>query len=186
MSQRTDKSRRKLLDTAGDLFFHEGYRAVGVDTIALESGIGKMTLYRHFASKDALIQAFLEESDAEFWAAFEHFAGLHPNDPKQQLADFFDGLENYVKSDSCQGCAFLNVAVDFPDRDHPAHQFAAAHKKKVRLRLGALVSAAGLPAEVADDLFLLMDGAMMSRRMFGTESPGSRVAAAARRILGMA
>ena len=56
----------KIFQTAAHLFYQHGYRAVGVDTIAAESGIGKMTLYRHYASKDDLIAAYLKDSNDAF------------------------------------------------------------------------------------------------------------------------
>jgi len=46
--------KQRLFQTAARLFYQRGYRAVGVDSIASESGIGKMTLYRHYPSKDEL------------------------------------------------------------------------------------------------------------------------------------
>ncbi len=61
----------RVFQTAGRLFYQYGYRAVGVDTIAAESGIGKMTLYRHYLSKDDLIVAYLKDSNEEFWNYFE-------------------------------------------------------------------------------------------------------------------
>ena len=64
-------SKDALFETAARLFYQRGYRATGVDTIAAESGIGKMTLYRHFPSKDALIAAYLYDSDRVFWEHFE-------------------------------------------------------------------------------------------------------------------
>ena len=63
--------KEKLFETAARLFYRHGYRATGVDTIAAESGIGKMTLYRHYPSKDDLIIAFLHQSDEDFWDYFE-------------------------------------------------------------------------------------------------------------------
>ena len=84
-----------LFATAARLFYEHGYRATGVDTIAAESGIGKMTLYRHFPSKDDLIVAYLRDSDRTFWEHFEaNTAGAATAQDK--LLAFFSGLQAYA------------------------------------------------------------------------------------------
>lgn len=178
-------SRARILDTAAALFFRDGYRAVGVDTIVAESGVAKMTLYRHFASKDDLIVAYLDDSNAAFWAWFDAATEPQAGHPRAQLLAFFDALEQLVTTPQCHGCPFLNAAVDFPEPAHPAHAIARAHKDAVRARLYDLARAAGLraPKSLADQLFLLMDGAFMAVRMFGPDNPALRVSAAARALI---
>ena len=85
-------ARERLFQTAADLFYRHGYRATGVDTIAAASGIGKMTLYRHYPSKDDLIVAYLRDSDEEFWAGFEQItAGA--TTARDKLLAFFAALQ---------------------------------------------------------------------------------------------
>ncbi len=81
--------KEKIFQTASRLFYQNGYRAVGVDTIAAESGIGKMTLYRHFPSKDDLIVAYLKDSDEFFWASFEQIT-KDAATPREKLLAFFE------------------------------------------------------------------------------------------------
>lgn len=88
METKTRTAKGKLLQTAARLFFQRGYRAVGVDTIAAQSGIGKMTLYRHFPSKDDLILAYLRESDSDFWQYFEQSTQL-AGSAREKLLAFF-------------------------------------------------------------------------------------------------
>jgi AcrR family transcriptional regulator len=178
-------ARELILASAGDLFYREGFRAVGVDTITERSGVAKMTLYRHFPSKDDLIAAYLEESNAKFWAWFEASLAAAGNNPRAQLLAFFAALEQLVTSAQCHGCPFLNAVVDFPERDHPAHAVALAHKQAVRARFHDLAAQAGAaaPSALADQLFLLMDGAFMAIRTFGVDNPAAHVAAAAQALL---
>lgn len=61
-------ARERVLETAGGLFYRYGFRAVGIDTVIAKSGVAKMTLYKHFPSKDALIAAYLERSNEAFWS----------------------------------------------------------------------------------------------------------------------
>lgn len=176
----------QLFTTAARLFYQHGYRAVGVDTIAAESGIGKMTLYRHYSSKDALILAFLRASDDQFWGEFEAATRDSPT-ARDQLLAFFEALAAYTVSEACFGCPFLNLATEYPEADNPGHRLSLEHKQAVRARFLHLAEQAGAqnPQELADGLFLLMDGAYMAARMFGSApgSPAARVAAAARHLV---
>src|SRR4030065_2658431 len=97
----------KLFQPAARLFYQHGYRAIGVDTIAAESGIGKMTLYRHYPSKDDLIVAFLHQSNEDFWSYFEQSTNDSAT-AREKLLAFFQALQNYAVSPECYGCPFIN------------------------------------------------------------------------------
>jgi AcrR family transcriptional regulator len=174
--------KEKLFQTAARLFFQHGYRAVGVDTIAFESGISKMTLYRHFPSKDDLIAAYLHEIDRDFWRYYE-LSTQTAVSAREKLLAFFQALQDYVTSPACYGCPFINVASEYPEADYPGQQIALAHKQSVRDHFLHLASeaAARQPEALADALLLLMDGAYISARMYGESSsnPASHVADAA-------
>jgi AcrR family transcriptional regulator len=171
-----------LFEAAARLFYERGYRATGVDTIAVESGIGKMTLYRHFPSKDDLIVAYLRDSDRTFWEHFEaNTRGA--SSAREKLLGFFAGLQAYAMTPACYGCPFLNVASEYPDPEYPGHRVALEHKAAVRERFRQLGEAASArePEQLAGALMLLMDGAYMAARVFGPvpDSPAAHVAEAA-------
>lgn len=176
----------KLFETAARLFYQHGYRSIGVDTIAGDAGIGKMTLYRHFPSKDDLIAAYLLDSNTHFWANFEEITG-RARSAQAKLLAFFEGLQEYATSPACYGCPFLNVATEYPDPNYPGHAIALAHKQSVRQRFLELATEAGAahPVGLADGLLLLMDGAYMAARMYGAapQNPAGHLAAAARLLL---
>jgi AcrR family transcriptional regulator len=174
----------KVFHTAARLFYQHGYRAIGVDTLAAESGIGKMTLYRHYPSKDDLIVAYLADSHKIFWKNFEEVT-KHASTPRAKLLAFFESLQEYVKTSACYGCPFLNVATEYPETDYPGHQAAIEHKQSVRARFRDLAREAGArePEALAAQLFLLMDGAYMAARMFGTKNPASHLASAAKTLI---
>jgi AcrR family transcriptional regulator len=178
--------KQRLFQTAARLFYQHGYRAVGVDSIASESGIGKMTLYRHYPSKDELIVAFLEQSDRDFWGHFEKSTGKAAG-ARAKLLAFFRALQGYVTGPTCYGCPFLNMASEYPQADHPGHRVALEHKRAVRARFRKLAEDAGArrPQALADGLLLLMDGAYLAARMYGAspDNPGAGVAEAARRLI---
>ena len=174
----------KVFQTAARLFYRHGYRAVGVDTLAAQSGIGKMTLYRHYPSKDDLIVAYLKDSDESFWRSFDEIT-RDKRTPRLRLLAFFESLQGYVTTSASYGCPFLNVATEYPEAEHPGHRVALEHKQSVRSRFRELAREAGAkkPEVLADQLFLLMDGAYMASRMFGPSNPASHLAEAARVLI---
>ena len=174
----------QVFQTASRLFYQYGYRGIGVDTIAAEAGIGKMTLYRHYPSKDDLIVAYLKDSNKLFWQNFEEIT-KDAATPREKLLAFYEALQEYVTTPVCYGCPFLNVATEYPETDYPGHQVAVEHKQSVRARFRQLAQDAGAqnPEILADQLFLLMDGAYMASRMFGSDNPAAKVASAARVLI---
>lgn len=178
--------KEKLFQTAARLFYQHGYRSIGVDTIAAESGIGKMTLYRHYPSKDELIVAYLRDSDRVFWDQFEQITRDVPT-ARGKLLAFFEALQSYALSPDCYGCPFINVATEYPEAGYAGHQVASEHKQSVLARFRQLADEAGArdaPA-MANALFLLMDGAYVAARMFGpsAHSPASSLAETARQLI---
>ncbi|MEW5986725.1 MAG: TetR/AcrR family transcriptional regulator [Chloroflexota bacterium] len=178
-------TRQRILDGAGDLFFRQGYRAVGVDTIVKETGVAKMTLYRHFPSKDDLIVAYLEQVNQLLWEWFDQAIEPHQGRPREQLVAVFTALEKLVKSPQCHGCAFMMAASEFPELDSPGHQVAIAHKRAMWERFRDLAQAAGArrPEVLADQLLLLLDGSFAAVRMFGLDNPGANVREAAQTLI---
>lgn len=176
----------QLFQTAAQLFYRHGYRATGVDTIAAESGIGKMTLYRHYPSKDELIVAFLRASNEEFWEYYGRSTADAPG-AREKLLAFFASLQAYVTSPACYGCPFINMASEYPEADHPGHQVALEHKQAVRAHFTHLAQEAGArqPEALANALSMLMDGAYIAARLFGAspDSPAVNVAEAARQLI---
>jgi AcrR family transcriptional regulator len=177
--------REQILETATKLFYQNGFRAVGIDTIIAESGVAKMTLYKHFRSKDELIVAYLERSNQGFWGWCEEVIKPFEGNPKRQLETIFEGVAELASSPQCMGCTFTGAAGEFPELDHPGHKAALQHKKQVLAKFKELAKAAKLrqPQVVAEQLLMLMDGAWNAARMFGPNSHAKRVAEAAKVII---
>jgi len=184
-SVRSERSaRERILDTASELFYRDGYHAVGIDTIVAESGVAKMTLYRHFPSKDSLIAAYLERANADYWAWLESEITA-VEDPTEKLVAAFDAVARLATSARCLGCTFQAAASEFPDLDHAGHRVALAHKEQVLARLAEMARAAGLrdPDGLAAQLLLLMDGAWVAARMFGPANHAGAASEAARQLV---
>ncbi|BAY43381.1 TetR family transcriptional regulator protein [Scytonema sp. HK-05] len=180
-NSRTGSVRTRILDTACTLFYQEGIRAVGVDKIIEDSGVAKMTLYRHFPTKDNLVVAYLEERKRIYWVWFEEVMSRHPGSPKEQLLDLFDALGEKLTSPGYRGCPFLNTTTEFPDPEHPGHRITQEHKCSIRNRLRDLAESAGTrhPDKLATQLQMLIDGAHVSAQIFGKAVPVSQMQAAA-------
>lgn len=177
-------ARERILRTASDLFYREGIRAVGIDTIIARAGVAKMSLYRHFSSKDDLIVAYLEEYEAAYWAWFDKVVASD-GDPKERLLRLFDAYAERLKGAEPRGCRFINALAEFSDPKHPAHKAAVRAKRRLRGRLTDLAREAG--ARDADDLaaqlLMVYDGARLSAQLFGARDVASRQIAAARTLI---
>src|SRR5882724_4946980 len=106
--------RERILAAARDLFYRRGIHVVGVDAIAEAAGTNKMTLYRHFASKDLLIAACLRDLTREFDVAWETIAAAHAGDPKGQLLTWLRHVCDFKENEAERGCALANAAVELP------------------------------------------------------------------------
>lgn len=180
----TPDARTRILYTARRLFESDGYAAVGVDRIVAEADIAKMTLYRHFPSKDDLIIAHLEASN-DHYLAWLDAAVADMDDPADKLLGMLTAIGEFATSPACPGCTFQVAAAEFPDPSHPVHAVASANKAAVRDRFRRLASEAELtdPDSVADQLMLVMDGALAAARMLGPDSHAKGTAPAARAIV---
>ncbi|MBU3055306.1 TetR/AcrR family transcriptional regulator [Pseudomonas indica] len=175
--------RDQLINTALELFKREGYHATGIDRILAESGVAKMTLYKHFKSKDELIEAALENRSQQMVErlreACERFG------PREAILRTFDGLHAMIHGGDFCGCLFINASAEFHDRNHPVHRRAAAHKAlfgdHLREQLEQLE--APEPARLARQLQYLVEGAITMAHMEGPGGQAQEAKAAAEVLL---
>jgi AcrR family transcriptional regulator len=169
--------RARLLAVAADLFYRHGIRAVGVEAIAEAAGTNKMTLYRHFASKDELVAEYLREAARLGDACWARFAQAHPGDALAQLDAWLTEMASHVANNDERGCPLANAAVELPDKDHPARRVIEESKRAHRARLVSLARTAGLtdPDLLADELHLLLEGARVTAQSVGTDGLGDRL-----------
>src|ERR1700748_1618251 len=152
------RPRDRIVGSARDLFRKHGLRGIGVDAIAEAAGTNKMTLYRHFGSKDALIVACLREILSETDAFWREIEAAYPGDPLAQLHEWARCAAEYAVSDG-HGCDIANAAVELTEREHPARHVVQESKAKWHERLVGLCRATGIAeAELlADTLVLLIE-----------------------------
>lgn len=169
------RPRERIIETARDLFRKHGFRGVGVDTIAEAANTNKMTLYRHFGSKDDLFASCLSEIAKEGLAMWDNFEIEHPQDPMAQLHAWV-GLAMACANNDSRGCDITNAAVELTEPGHPARKVIEQFKNDHRNRLAKLCRAAGIAKAdiLADALMLLLEGARVSLQTVGPEGPGAR------------
>jgi len=167
----------RILDTAGRLFYGQGIRAVGVDTIAAEIGISKRTLYNYFPSKDELIVAYLSR----------HFVQAKASDRPllEQILRYFDWLERWFASDTFRGCPFVNAVAELGDPTHPGAKMAVAFKEQRRLWLRDALARLNVadPDGLATQVAILVEGAIIAALIRGDPGMAGAAKAAARVLL---
>jgi AcrR family transcriptional regulator len=174
----------RIVATARKLFRKHGIRGVGVDTIAEAAGTNKMTLYRHFGSKDELIVACLRQFAATADTVWDDLAGAHPGDALAQIHEWVRLCADYVACNG-RGCDMANVAVELAEHDHPARRIIEEFERTQRDRLAALCRAAGMADAdlLADSLTLLLDGARVNQQCIGGGASGERFRRAAEAVI---
>lgn len=179
-------ARDRLINTSIDLFYANGFQAIGLDRILSETGVTKTTFYKYFQSKDDLVVEALSTRDAwerqAFLRALREVGGEHP---RAQLLAVFDVLDVWFNDPSFGGCLFINAAGEFPDPNDPIHRVAAAHKRTARDDFRDLARAAGAAApEAFADLFaLIVEGTLVMRHVHGRNDAATVARPAAEQLV---
>jgi AcrR family transcriptional regulator len=171
------ETREHVLAVAQRLFYWNGIRATGVDSIATEAGVAPTTLYRLFASKDDLVAAYVEANAAGYKEWVTDMTRPELGNPRERILSLFDALGEQVQPERCRGCPFLMTLAEFPDPTHPARVIAIATKAWVRDRLRELTDELSADTTVADPVALgdrlavVMEGVYASVQALGADGP---------------
>jgi AcrR family transcriptional regulator len=149
---------QRVRDAAKELFYRQGIRATGVDEVCRVAGATKMSLYRAYPSKDALVAAILKEDCAEYERWYRPVAEAPPAERPRAFVAAAVGL---LREPGFRGCPMGLAIAEFPDPDHPARKVADAHKRAQRADLQRMCAAAGArsPEVLGDALMLVLEGA---------------------------
>ena len=158
------EARQRILETADRLFYQHGIRAVGIDRIIAEAEVAKMSLYKHFASKDDLILAVLKHREESLLSFFSEAMERHEKRSKNRLKAFFSALKELFETDNFRGCAFQNATIELADPNHPGTKFVQEHKQRFRQFLfEIIVEVLGKSAgKLAPIVNLLVEGAVVT------------------------
>jgi len=172
----------QLLDAADRLYYEKGIQAVGMDEVRGTSGVSLKRLYQLYPSKDELVQAVLRRRDHRIRADLAGYTGS-PTDPAERVLAVFDYLYDWFRQPDFRGCAFINSFAELgPSSDGVADVVRTA-KQALADHLRDLVEAAGRPVELADQLVVLANGAMVTAAITGSPEPARHAQAAARQLL---
>ena len=157
------QAKDKILATAFRLFYAQGLRAAGIDTIIAESGVAKATFYKYFPAKDDLILAYLEQVDGVWTGQLHAAAEAAGPDAADQLVGLFDALSTACRRDGYRGCAFINAAAESASGTR-VHERTVAHKQHILAWIRDLAEQAGAqdPDGLARSLTLVLDGGLAS------------------------
>jgi AcrR family transcriptional regulator len=170
---RRGSARERLLAAAAECFYAHGLNGTGIDTITAAAGVAKMSLYNNFASKDDLVQAYLQARHEE-WLDLYRRRLATATDARGRIAAVFDAYIDHAESayaHGFRGCGLLNAAAELP-AGAPGRQVVRQHKEEVAALLTTHVSElTGLPtarvASLADQLAFLLEGAMVRAGLEG-------------------
>ena len=164
--EKLNDKRTQLIDTALQLFYLQGIHAIGINEILATSGIAKKTLYNHFASKEALIQACVIERDKRFMQWFEQQC-RDAHSTSEFIEKFFDGLDDWINNRVAQignfdGCFFVNTAAEYGNSDSEIYQLCMQHKLNIKRcieqQLALMLNDSKRLKSLTDLLLLLKEG----------------------------
>ena len=179
------ETREHVLTVAGELFYRDGIRATGVDTVAARAGVAPPTLYRLFATKDDLVAAYVERCSASYKDKLETVSAASAGTARERIRNVFAAFTHDAATEACRGCPFLLVLAEYPDPASPAHVQAVAHKTWVRTLLRRLVGELAKecelddPARLTAQLTLVAEGIYGATQALGTHGPARHAAACA-------
>src|SRR5215510_5553933 len=182
----SSEARKRILETADRLFYQEGIRAVGIDRIIAEAGVAKMSLYKHFPSKDDLNLAVLKYREEVVLGFFRSSMERHGKKTKNPLRAFFAALKDFFESPGFRGCPFQNAAVELADPTHPGAEFVRGHKQRFSEFLRGLVeeSIGKGAAKVAPAVSILVEGAIITAVVQGNPNAADVARDAALKLVG--
>jgi AcrR family transcriptional regulator len=168
MKQKASDPKQRILETATELFYKQGYHATGINQVIQEAEVARASLYQHYESKEALLAAFLNHRH-DYWFAKLKEATAHTNQPKKKILAAFDFLQVMNENENFRGCAFLNILSEVTDKDAEALAIIQNHKKELRTYLSNIL--AGEPQTLKDQVYLLFESAMVESQLFRNQWP---------------
>ena len=169
--------RERILVAANDLFRRQGIRGVGVEAIAEAADTNKMTLYRHFQSKDELIAEWVRGVIAQKDRIWDELAANHPDDPAAQLVEWSRRTADALAQMEERGSPIMNALAELPEADHPARRVIDEHRLREHAHILTLSRKAGFadPELVADQFFFLLEGAKSCVQCIGLRRVGEHL-----------
>ncbi|MDD4915490.1 MAG: TetR/AcrR family transcriptional regulator [Methylococcales bacterium] len=163
----TRNLREHILQTASGLFYSQGIKATGIDTIVKASGVAKMSLYKYFPSKDDLVVAHLQRSKEVMLSFINCGIAGEDKTAEQKLLAVFDVFAEILANPEFRGCPFINASAEFADAPAPVRQAVANFSEALHKLLADLALQAGIAdaQQLARQLSMLITGAVVSKQI---------------------
>lgn len=181
MADPADKGR--VLAAATELFNERGVQAVGMDAIRDAAGIPLKRLYTFFPSKAHLVSAVLKQRDHDVRSSMAEFVESRADEPRERILAVFDYLAQWFAEPDFRGCMFINSLGELGGTSADVRRIARRHKVALRDYLAELSAAAGLPANLADQLAILANGAIVAATIYGDGTQAANAARSAASVL---
>ncbi len=164
--------RDDLVQKALQAFYRGGFHALGMDKLAVETGVSKTSIYNHFSSKEDLIVATLRLRDDQFRSWLIRRVEARARDPRARLLAVFDALGEWFHEPGFKSCLFIKASSEYQERDHPIHSAAAEHKQLIQVYCTGLARAAGAydAENLARQLSLIIEGAIVLAHLHDPDS----------------
>lgn len=179
--------RDELVQNALQVFYSGGFHAVGMDSLAKATGVSKTAIYKHFRTKEDLILATLRLRDEQFRNWLVRRVEALETDPRKRLVAIFDALAEWFREPGFQSCMFIKASSEYQDHTHPIHVMAAEHKRLLLTYFSELARKAKArdPEDLARQLLLLKEGAIVLAHLHGADEVARDARRAAENIIGM-
>lgn len=184
MNKKPSSTREKILNSAEQLIYQNGIHATGMDLLVKTSGVARKSIYRHFASKEDVAAAALNERD-ERWMLWFRTESDKGETPQDRILNMFSVLKSWFESEGFRGCAFINTAGEVGDPEDPVRQIAKMHKQKLldyALELSGQLNIEH-PAVLARQLLILIEGAITLSYVMGDASAADNAKEVAKILL---
>lgn len=164
----TPSVRQRILETAGRLFYRQGYNSTGINQLIEEAGVAKASLYQHFKTKDDILKAYLAETSQAWFDQADKTIGAHSTTKEKVLA-LFDMLRDFSISTNFRGCNFQNAVVELAIDETDTRQFIQNHKRRMHQVFADLLVSSG--PDVAEEITLLFEGALITSQLYQNREP---------------
>ncbi|WP_298421084.1 TetR/AcrR family transcriptional regulator [uncultured Kordia sp.] len=164
-----NETKDRILKTAHALFHKQGYSNTGINQIIKEAKVAKASLYYHFATKEELCIAYLDERHKVWNERFQAYI----SDKQDKVLAVFDFLiDDNVKS-NFRGCSFINMSSETPPEKELIFEKLQHHKNK----LLAFFESEITDKSLAYTVYALFESAIVESQLYRSQEPGKRLKA---------
>ena len=184
--------RERMLKTASELFFHQGFRATGINEVIEKSGVAKATFYHHFPTKDELCLAYLRERNTSEFETIMAFVRDHDS-PRGRFLAVVEAILPWLEANRLRGCVFLNMVAEVPDPGNKLRNEGVQHYARLRQLILQLAenliesdphSYGGLDADVlANDYLVILGGAIAMAEIYHDLWPARQAVSLIKRLI---